>query len=49
MLASAAQATEAAIKAQDIGELTKQFDAMSAAIDNLLVSGDEHLQADWQT
>lgn len=48
-LALTAQATEAAVKAEDLSELEQQFDAMSAAIDELLATGEEHLQSNWET
>ena len=49
MLAQSAQATEAAIKAQDLEAVRTQFAELEAAIDTLLNTGHAHLQADWQT
>lgn len=49
MLHRTAQATEAAIKAEDLSALEEQFKALDAAIEALLISGPDHLQADWQS
>lgn len=49
MLAQSAQATEAAIKAQDLAAVRTQFAELEAAIDALISSGPAHLQANWQS
>lgn len=49
MLHRTAQATEAAIKAQDLSGLRNRFEELEAAIETLLSSGPDHLLADWQS